>query len=83
MSTLAAVCVEERALQEEYKAALQAWTEARSAYPIRIVSPKILKATRHLDAVELNLKNHRRSIEKPLIAFRKVRPCFQLGRNIG
>jgi hypothetical protein len=59
MSTLAAVCIEERALQEEYKAALQAWTEARSAYPIKIVSPEILKATKHLDAVELKLKNHR------------------------
>ncbi|MBZ5678135.1 MAG: hypothetical protein LAP61_28145 [Acidobacteriia bacterium] len=59
MSTLAAVCIEERELQEEYKAALQAWTEARNAYPIKIVSPDILKATKHLDAVELKLKNHR------------------------
>ena len=59
MCTLAAVCIEERALQEEYKAALQAWTEARSAQPIKIVSPEILKATKHLDAVELKLKNHR------------------------
>jgi hypothetical protein len=59
MSTLAAVCIEERALQEEYKVALQAWTEARSAYPIKTVSPEILKATKHLDAVELKLKNHR------------------------
>jgi len=59
MSTLAAVCTEERALQEEYKAALQAWTEARNVHPIKIVSPEILKATKHLDAVELKLKNHR------------------------
>jgi len=59
MSTLSAVCVEERALQEEYKVALRAWTEARNAYPIKIVSPEILKATRHLDAVELKLKQHR------------------------
>jgi hypothetical protein len=59
MSTLAAFCIEERALQEEYKSALQAWTEARGAYPIKIVSPEILKATKHLDAVELKLKNHR------------------------
>ena len=59
MSSLAAVCIEERALQEEYKAALEAWTEARSAYSINIVSPEILKATKHLDAVELKLKNHR------------------------
>ena len=59
MSTLAAVCIEERALQDEYKAALQAWAEARSAYPIKIVSPEISKATKHLDAVELKLKNHR------------------------
>ena len=59
MGTLAAVCIEERTLQEEYRAALQAWTEARSAYPIKIVSPDILQATKHLDAVELRLKNHR------------------------
>ena len=59
MSTLAAVCIEERALQEEYTAALKAWTEARGAHPIKIVSPEILKATKHLDAVELRLKNHR------------------------
>ena len=59
MGTLAAVCIEERALQEEYKAALQAWTEARIAYPIKIVSPEISKTTKHLDAVELKLKNHR------------------------
>ena len=59
MSTLAAVCIEELTLQEEYKAALQAWTEARSAYPLRVVSPEILEATKHLDAVELKLRNHR------------------------
>jgi hypothetical protein len=59
MSTLAAVCPEERTLQEEYKAALHAWTEVRSAYPLKIVSPEILKATRRLDAVELKLRNHR------------------------
>jgi hypothetical protein len=59
MSTLAAVCIEELALQEEYKAALLAWTEARSADPQKILSPEILKATQTLDAVELRLKNHR------------------------
>jgi hypothetical protein len=59
MRTLAALCVEERALQEEYKAVLQARTEARSAYPIKIVSPEILKATNRLDAIELKLKTHR------------------------
>jgi hypothetical protein len=59
MSTLAAVCIEELALQEEYKAALLAWTEARSVDPQKILSPEILKATQSLDAVELRLKNHR------------------------
>ena len=59
MSTLAAVCAEEKALQEEYKAALQAWTEVRSADPNNAVSPAIVEVSRKLDAVELKLKNHR------------------------
>jgi hypothetical protein len=59
MSTLAAVCTEELALQEEYKTALHAWTEARSVDPLSISTPEILKATKELDAVELKLRNHR------------------------
>ena len=59
MSTLAAVCTEELALQEEYKTALQAWTQARSVDPLKVLSPEIVTATRTLDAVELRLKNHR------------------------
>ena len=52
------VC-QKRTLQEEYKAALHAWTEVRSAYPLKIVSPEILEATKQLVAVELKLRNHR------------------------
>lgn len=59
MSTLTAICTEERALQEEYKTALQAWTLARSADPFNVASREIVAATRTLDAVELKLKNHR------------------------
>ena len=59
MNVIAGVCVEETAIQEEYRAALSEWSIARSRNPLYSDAPEVLEATKRLEALELKLKNHR------------------------
>jgi hypothetical protein len=59
MNAIAGVCIEETAIQEEYREALSAWSNARSRSPLYSEAPEVLETTKRLEELELKLRNHR------------------------
>ncbi|MGD1093155.1 MAG: hypothetical protein ABSB35_14335 [Bryobacteraceae bacterium] len=64
MNAIASPTAAHSALRDEYRAALQIWSEARVLYAQD--SPEVAEATRHMEEVEQRLKDFRDSIEPAL-----------------
>ena len=64
MNAIASPTTAHSALLDEYRAALQVWSEARALYSQD--SPEVAEATRHIEEVERRLKDFRDSIEPAL-----------------
>jgi hypothetical protein len=64
MNAIASPTTAHSALLDEYRTALQVWSEARALYAQD--SPEVAEATRHIEDVERRLKDFRVSIEPAL-----------------
>jgi hypothetical protein len=60
MNAIASPTTAHSALLDEYRTALQVWSEARALYAQD--SPEVAEATRHIEDVERQLKDFRDSL---------------------
>jgi len=61
MNAIASPTTAHSELLDDYRAALQVWSEARAVYAQD--SPEVAEATRHIEEVEQRLQDYRESIE--------------------